>query len=131
MSWIQVETRDGVASFRPGDAIEGVARWQLDKEPKAVELRLFWYTRGKGEQDVGVVRTVVFDGPGLEDRRTFQVRVPADVPPSFSGRLVSLIWALEVVALPGSLAGRQEIVISPTGREILLPVQGAADSGAG
>jgi hypothetical protein len=130
MSWMQVETRDGISSFRPGDTIDGVARWQLDKEPKSVELRLFWYTKGKGDQDVGIVRTVPFDAPGAEDRRTFRVAIPAEAPPSFSGRLISLLWALEVVALPSNAAGRQEVVISPTGREIAIPMLAPGDADA-
>jgi hypothetical protein len=119
MSWIQIEMRDGVSAFRPGDIVEGTVRWLLDQPPRSLELRLFWFTQGKGDQDVGVVETVPFPDPSLEDRRPFRCRLPQG-PYSFSGKLISLLWALEAVAEPGDVSGRQEITMSPTGQEILL-----------
>src|SRR4029079_11056794 len=95
------------------------ASWQLEKPAQSVELRLFWYTRGKGDQDVGVVSTVPFPEPGLTDSRGLRIPLPAG-PFSFSGKLISLLWALEVVAEPGSRAGRLEIIVSPSRREIQL-----------
>jgi hypothetical protein len=119
MEWMKVETRGGATTFVPGEAVEGTASWHLEKPAQSVELRLFWYTQGKGDQDVGVVATVPFPEPALQDRRAFHISLPAG-PYSFSGRLISLLWALEVVAEPGSRAGRLEITVSPTRREILL-----------
>ena len=119
---IQVETRDGVTSFRPGDDVSGRAWWQLDQQPKDVVARLFWYTQGKGTQDVVVVQEETFPSPRREDQRKFSFRLP-EGPLSFSGRLISLIWAVEVVAQPGDEAGRVEIVVSPTGDELRLPVE--------
>lgn len=114
---IQVETRDGVTSFRPGDDVSGRAWWQLDQQPKDVVARLFWYTQGKGTQDVVVVQEETFPAPLGQDQRKFSFRLP-EGPFSFSGSLISLIWAVEVVALPGDESGRVEIVVSPTGDEI-------------
>jgi hypothetical protein len=127
MEWLGVDTVDGRLSFLPGEMVEGVASWHLDAPPESVELRLFWYTEGKGDQDVQVVETVPFGQPEADDRRSFRVRLPRE-PYSFSGKLISLTWALEVVAEPGSRAGRLALVVSPTGREILLHprIQGAS-----
>jgi hypothetical protein len=122
MEWMRIETGDGTTAFAPGEVMEGTASWQLEKPAQTVELRLFWYTRGKGDQDVGVVSTVPFPEPGLTDSRGFRIPLPAG-PYSFSGKLISLLWALEVVAEPGSRAGRLEIIVSPTRREILLQPQ--------
>lgn len=52
------------------------------------------------------------------------MRLPAD-PYSFSGTLISLVWALEVVAEPGGAAGRIDVVVSPTGNEIRLTAKEA------
>jgi hypothetical protein len=120
VSWLQIEMCDGVTAFHPGDEIEGTVRWRLDPAPQRLEVRLFWYTRGKGDQDVGVVETLPFDNPGIEERRSFRFRLPAG-PYSFSGKLISLLWAIEAVAEPGSASERCEITVSPTGREIVLP----------
>lgn len=123
MDWMAIEIHDGANAFLPGEVVEGTVSWQLEQPaPPAItaELRLLWYTQGKGDQDVGVVSTVPFGNPGLQDRRPFRVSLP-DGPFSFSGKLISLAWALELVIEPGSRASRTEITVSPTRMEILLP----------
>lgn len=117
--FILVETNDGTTAFRPGDTVEGTVRWQLPEPPREIELRLFWSTEGKGDQDLEVVETVPFDNPGAMDRRIFRIRLPAG-PYSFSGKLITLHWALEAVAQPGDHAGNLTITVSPTGAELQL-----------
>ena len=119
MDRIEVSIHDGRLSFLPGETIEGTVSWFLDATPRSVELRLFWYTNGKGDQDVEIAATFPFEAPGAEDRRSFRLEAPAE-PWSFSGKLISLSWALEAVAEPGAKAGRIEILISPTGSEVRL-----------
>jgi len=68
---------------------------------------------------VGVVETVRFEPPLPEEARPFRFLAPAE-PYSFSGKLISLLWALEVVALPGHESARLDLTISPTGKEVLL-----------
>lgn len=116
--WITLETRDGSTVFAPGDVIAGTVSWHLDGA-KSVELRLLWYTQGKGDQDSRLVSTVELANPGANEVRPFNIRLPQG-PFSFSGKLISLVWALEAVAAPGSRAQRLEITVSPTGKEILL-----------
>ncbi|HBL29737.1 MAG TPA: hypothetical protein DD490_23115 [Acidobacteria bacterium] len=118
--FLRVETNDGSTSFRPGDLVEGTVRWQGAEPPEGVELRLFWYTEGRGDQDLEVVETIPFANPGAHDRRSFRLRLP-EGPYSFSGKLITLAWALEAVAQPGDRAGNLPLVVSPTGRELLLP----------
>lgn len=105
--------------FRPGEEIAGEVSWQLDAQPKSVELRLFWFTRGKGTEDVSVVQMIPFDAPALVERRPFRIALP-DSPYSFSGKLITLAWALELIALPAKEAARFEFTLSPTGEEVLL-----------
>jgi hypothetical protein len=128
MDTIQVETRGGVNAFLPGEVVEGTVSWQLDRPATTAELRLFWYTAGKGDQDLRVIETVAFANPEPQDSRGFRVRLP-EGPYSFSGKLISLLWALEAVVEPGSRAERLILIVSPTRREILLQppaeVQGA------
>lgn len=116
---MKIEIRDDRRQFRPGDQLEGSAKWLLSLPPESVELRLFWYTRGKGTQDAEVVETVRFDPPHQEDSRTFSLKLP-QAPYSFSGKLISLVWALELLAKPNDETERVEIVVSPAGDEILL-----------
>ena len=49
----------------------------------------------------------------------FRFQLPS-APYSFSGKLISLVWAVEVVALPANIAGRVNIILSPDGKEIEL-----------
>jgi hypothetical protein len=105
--------------YAPGETVHGSMEWTLDETPQYLELSLFWYTAGKGTRDVGVIDTHRLDSPGALGRKDFSFTLP-EGPYSFSGRLISLIWALELTCSPGSDIARREITISPTGREILL-----------
>jgi hypothetical protein len=119
MSSLEIQTRDGKTRFRPGEEITGTVSWALDKAPTSVELRLFWYTQGKGTTDFGVTEIVPFPAAAQTDRRDFSALLPA-MPYSFSGKLISLIWALELIAQPGKQSTRLDLIMSPTGEEITL-----------
>ena len=119
MATLRIETNQGQTSFRPGDSLTGLAQWRLDRYPKQVELRLFWYTEGKGDQDVEVVEALAFDQPQFDDEREFAFSLPQQ-PYSFSGKLISLLWALELVVDNGAEVERLDITLSPTGEEVLL-----------
>ncbi len=120
MNQLLIEMQEEQRAFRPGDSIKGAAFWKSEAVPKSVELRLFWKTRGKGTEDVKVVGKYSFSEPKQEEARPFEFRAP-EGPYSFSGKLISLIWGLELVLEPRSESTRQEITISPTAKEILLP----------
>lgn len=119
MGKLNIELSGGKDAFAPGEQVEGRIEWSLDANPTALELSLLWYTSGKGTRDVGVLQTNRIDTPGAFGSEKFSFTLPAG-PYSFSGKLISLIWALEVTCTPGKETVRQEIVVSPTGREILL-----------
>jgi hypothetical protein len=119
MSALTIELSEGRTAFAPGEELTGTATWKLDQPPRAVELRVFWFTRGWGTEDAGVVETVRFDHPLPEEARPFRLQLPAS-PYSFSGKLISLRWALELVAQPSKAVVRQEITIAPGGEEVVL-----------
>jgi hypothetical protein len=119
MSTLRIATQHDRRNFQPGEEVSGAVSWTVQKVPKSAELRLFWYTEGKGTRDVSVVAQQQFFDAKPSDERSFQFTLP-QAPYSFSGKLVSLIWALELVIEPGDHAERIEITVSPTGEEILL-----------
>jgi len=130
MSTLKVGTFGNKTRFLPGEEVAGKVFWILDKpeKEKAVELRLFWYTQGKGTQDVVLADRARFDEPERRGEREFRFKLP-EAPYSFSGKLISLVWALELVALRSNETERLEITVSPTGDEVAL---GSADeAGAG
>ncbi|HXO22144.1 MAG TPA: hypothetical protein VOA87_19675 [Thermoanaerobaculia bacterium] len=119
MTRVQVELRDGRLAYHPGDDIEGTARWQLDRPPKSAELRLFWFTEGRGDRDLEVIETLRFDAPAADDHRDFQLHLPAG-PYSFAGKLIRLRWAIEVEVEPGSRVARTDLTVAPAGEAIRL-----------
>ena len=119
MSELKIELADNRREFEPSGEASGRVSWRLDKPVRTLELRLFWFTRGKGTEDGGIVDCLKFEQPLPEESRTFRFQLP-EVPYSFSGRLVSLVWALELVAYPSKEVARQELVLAPGGKEVHL-----------
>lgn len=123
MTGLQLELDGGARAFKPGESLAGRVSWSVDAASSA-EVRLFWYTRGKGTEDVGIVDTIVFPNPQTTDQRTFRFALP-EGPLSFSGTLISIIWAIEAIVEPGGSVERREIVLSPSGREVVVAHAGA------
>jgi hypothetical protein len=119
VSLLKIAVREDRTRFLPGDEVVAAAYWKLDHPPRTAEARLFWFTRGKGTQDVNVVQTIRFENPQPEEARPARFQLP-DAPYSFSGKLISLVWALELVVEPGGESKRVELTVSPTGEEIDL-----------
>ena len=106
-------------AFAPREFVAGTFHWQFTHPARWIEGRLFWFTRGKGTMDVVIVDRVRFETPDRQDRQPFRFTLP-EVPFTFSGRLISVIWAIELIAEPGDRNQRLEIVVAPAGREVLL-----------
>jgi hypothetical protein len=119
MSRMHLELADGKTKYLPGETIEGVAFWELATTPEFLEVRLYWRTQGKGTVDLEIVRNMKFTQVGLQDRRPFRLDVPA-APYSVSGKLISIVWGVELVSEPEGEAANIDVVISPTGEEVRL-----------
>jgi hypothetical protein len=130
MNSLRIATQGNRTAFRPGETISGAAGWSLGAKPRSAEVRLFWFTEGKGTRDLEIVDTIAFAGPGESEERAFSFTLP-QAPYSFSGRLISLIWAVELVIEPGEQAERIQIKVSPTGEEVLLANMGKTGLVAG
>ena len=120
---LTLRTIDNRTAFNPGEEITVVAEWQLDVPPAVAELRLAWYTQGKGDEDIQIVDKFVIPAPRASDSQRWTVRLP-DSPYSFSGKLITLTWAIELII--GDQSQRLDIVIAPAGREVLLHKPAAA-----
>jgi len=114
---LTIAPTSGDSSRKPRDVVELLAQWSLPSTLQTFEARLFWFTRGKGTEDVGVVATERVPAAGARGNHRVRFTLP-EAPYSFSGRLISLIWAVELVA--DKTAARWEFVLAPEGREILL-----------
>lgn len=105
--------------FLPGERISGRASWELEKAPKKAEIRLIWLTQGIGTRDVGIVETAPLEQPRAEDEQKFSFRLPAG-PYTFSGKLVSLQWAVELAISPGGKSEQVRFDLSPFDDPIIL-----------
>ena len=119
MSELKIHLAEDRAAFEPGEELSGSASWQLEKPPHGIELRLFWFTRGRGIEDAGVVQTRRFEQPLHAETRSFRFRLP-EAPYSFSGQLISLVWALELVVERSKEVARQEIILAPRKQQVQL-----------
>jgi hypothetical protein len=117
---LEIGLREGRTAFEPGEEVAGAVRWELDAPPARAEVRLCWWAHGRGAEDVSVVEVVAFDAPQAGEMRSFSFRAPG-APWSFSGKLITLSWVVEVVLQPGAHYRRVEIVIAPGGRPVELP----------
>ncbi len=115
----EIRTEFDNRAFVPGETVRGTVAWRVTETPRTASLRLFCYTEGRGTQDVEIVETRDFDAPTSSEERSFEFVLPAG-PYSFSGKLVSLLWALELVVGDNGPVERIEIVLSPTAEEIDL-----------
>ncbi len=119
MSALELHTEKGETWFTPGSTVPCEASWHLDQEVDKLELRLFWYTEGKGTQDVVIVDRRVIERPEAHGNHSFRFRLPAG-PYSFSGTLITLKWAVELVSLPGEETARVDLLVSPSPVEISI-----------
>lgn len=114
---LALSTDQGGRWFKPGETIRGNAEWHLDGDAEAIDVRLFWYTAGKGTQDVEIVAAHRFERPARHGHGEFSLRVPRG-PYSFTGTLITLSWAIELVVDPGGETERLDLVIGPQPVEV-------------
>jgi hypothetical protein len=119
MDQLDITLRQDKTDYAPHEKVEGNVRWRLESSPHRIEVSLLWYTSGRGRQNVGVADTLKIDHPNAVGSRDFTFRLP-EGPYSFAGKLITLTWAIEATSFPGKHTVRQEIVVSPTGRRIVL-----------
>ena len=116
---LTLTTKDNIIEFAPGQEIEGMLAWQLDHPPKDAFLRLFWYTQGRGTQDVNVVSELALPHEQALHEQPFKCVLPA-FPYSFNGSLISLQWAIELVLDKGHDVQRVDILLSPWTEKLTL-----------
>lgn len=120
---LAIEFEDHRKSFEPGEEISVKLTWDLESAPDAIELRAVWNTEGKGTTDLGVENSVTIESPNSTESRRMSFTLP-EAPYSFSGHLISLVWALELVVKPSEQSCRKEFTMAPGATEVILrPVE--------
>jgi len=100
------------SNLTPGATVSGRAGWQLEKQPRRVEIRLFWRTSGRGTKDTELVNEMRIDDPGTQGLQEFRFELPVE-PYSYHGQLISVRWGVEIVA--GKFSDLAEFVMAPDG----------------
>ncbi|MFM7181811.1 MAG: hypothetical protein ACKO2G_10165 [Verrucomicrobiales bacterium] len=117
---LQISLDRNPAVYRPGESVAGRATWREAAQAKSIAVRLYWTTSGRVTTDTEVVAESVVENPSDQGETRFSLLLlPA--PPSFSGKLITLSWGVELLVEPGEHAAQVEIVVSPTEQEIRLP----------
>jgi hypothetical protein len=115
---ISIELANESAAFLPDSTIEGTVRWS-EEQGTSLEVRLIWFTQGKGDRDFDLVDVHKVASFGPSGSEQFQFNAPSR-PQSFSGKLIALQWAIEAIAFPDESTARKDLTISSNGREISL-----------
>jgi hypothetical protein len=116
---ISIQLDQASSEFQAGTTLSGKVLWSTAAAIKKIELRLFWFTEGRGSQDIELVDERNWDTTG-QGEEPFEFTLPAE-PYSFSGKLISLQWALEAVTLPKeNTTTRKIFTLSPNGKELVL-----------
>jgi hypothetical protein len=118
---LQISLDRNPAVFRPGETVAGRATWREATKTRSVAVRLYWTTAGRGSTDTEVVAESAVENPSEQGETRFSLLLPP-APPSFSGKLITLSWGVELLVEPGEHAAQVEIVVSPSEKEIRLPV---------
>jgi hypothetical protein len=96
---------------RPHEPVSGRVEWRLEEVPEDLELRLCWFTRGRGTEESETVAVLAL-GDTASGVREFSFELPGE-PWSVDGPLISISWALEVVAKKQGGLALEELVVSP------------------
>ena len=111
------------AEYVAGETISGKANWKtLPVKTSKLSLRLIWYTQGKGSRDFDLISSSDFEiTPELRSggEHKFEFVAPGR-PYSFSGKLIELTWAVELIAYPSKDSVLETLVIGPAGKAQVL-----------
>ncbi len=123
---IQIKLPESEPAYVPGAELIGTLRWNRTRPFDELELHLFWYTLGIGDQDSGLVETLRWENLDSSGERFFEIRLPR-APYSIHAANLEIKWALEATGKPGKDTARIELIIAPGGTPLKLePVEGAS-----
>ena len=106
-------------ALKPGETVRGRASWELQFDPNNIELHLLWYTEGKGSRDAEIVKSEPIPHVGPRGTHSVAFGLP-DSPYGFSGKLISLIWSIELCVDGERAVERVTFNVAPSRLEIIL-----------
>lgn len=130
MSDVRLDVTCEATTCRPGEVLRGSVRWTALEPPRLLVAQLVWRTEGKGDQDTAVAARQEWPAPGPAGTEEFALTVPPG-PLSYHGKLISVLWVLEVATERPDSLHQTEITVSPAGAPLTFPAAGEAEEGPG
>lgn len=115
---LELDFEQGRTSFEPGESVGVTVRWLLEEPQDRLDVRLIWYTSGRGDRDLSLLHNEQIEVAERRGERTLRFALPGG-PYSFSGTLISIIWAVEVIAASGESLSKP-FTLAPGGKEIVV-----------
>lgn len=106
-------------AYAPGETVSGTLFWVLPEPPEEIRLTAGWWTEGRGTKDAQIEMTREWQTTSLAGEEKFSLTLPTH-PYSFSGTLISLIWAIELSTRQGEHSVSERITLSPLDHPIQL-----------
>ena len=104
-------------NHQPFQNLKGRVRLAAPSTAQSLELRIFWFTRGRGDEEAEILHRIELNPQQLLS--DFSWQLPA-APYSFAGQLITLAWAVEVVDENEQSLDLVPFLLSPSGEEIQL-----------
>lgn len=114
---LEIQATRSRHNFEPGEQVELEVRWDLAKAPDQLELRVLCNTVGKGDTDLQLAELWKLAHPAAHGRERITITLP-HAPYSYSGKLISFVWAFELLAPPLKETNRLEFILAPQGQEL-------------
>lgn len=114
--------------LQPFQELRGRIRKTGSHNARSLRLRLFWFTRGRGDEDTTIVEEQTIAAEQVEVGFLFKL---PEGPYSFAGQLITLAWAVELVDEKENALDFVPFLLSPTGEEIQLEAVANQDSAKG
>ncbi len=106
--------------YCPGEQLAGKVKWSAVSDgSESLAIRMLWYTQGKGDRDYKTMDSVELSLTGTMSVASFEFVVPHR-PISFSGKLISLHWGVEVVVNPSKQSALAEFALCDQMTKIVL-----------
>ena len=104
---------------QPFQKLSGRVRATGQNKAASLELRIFWFTRGRGDEEASIQHRIAIEPQHSVSEFSWQL--PA-TPYSFAGQLITLAWAVELVDKKENSLDLVPFLLSPSGEELQLDV---------
>lgn len=116
---LRIELNKSNPVYRPGERIEGIARWDFESTPGELTLILHWHTEGKGDEDSFTAIEAAWTPMEPKGQCPLQWVAPRS-PLSLDGALIRICWTLQFTSTKSADECIVPLVISHVGHPITL-----------